>query len=38
VIGDSAHAASINLHAAAGFVRVGTLRSSASSSVAGWTA
>jgi len=27
VIGDSAHAASINLHAAAGFVRVGTLRS-----------
>lgn len=27
VIGDSAHAASINLHAAAGFLRVGTLRS-----------
>ena len=27
VIGDSAHAASINLHAACGFVRVGTLRS-----------
>jgi L-amino acid N-acyltransferase YncA len=27
VIGDSAHAASINLHASAGFVRVGTLRS-----------
>jgi len=27
VFGDSAHAASINLHAAAGFVRVGTLRS-----------
>jgi phosphinothricin acetyltransferase len=27
VIGDSAHAASINLHGAAGFVRVGTLRS-----------
>lgn len=27
VIGDSAHAASIKLHAAAGFVRVGTLRS-----------
>lgn len=27
VIGDSAHAASISLHAAAGFVRVGTLRS-----------
>lgn len=26
-IGDSAHAASINLHAAAGFLRVGTLRS-----------
>jgi len=28
VIGDSAHAASIKLHAAAGFLRVGTLRSS----------
>lgn len=27
VIGDSAHAASIGLHAAAGFLRVGTLRS-----------
>lgn len=27
VIGDSAHVASINLHAAAGFLRVGTLRS-----------
>ena len=27
VIGDSAHAASINLHGSAGFVRVGTLRS-----------
>ncbi len=27
VIGDSAHAPSINLHAAAGFLRVGTLRS-----------
>jgi len=27
VIGDSAHAASINLHASAGFLRVGTLRS-----------
>ena len=27
VIGDSAHAASVNLHAAAGFLRVGTLRS-----------
>ena len=27
VIGDRAHAASINLHASAGFVRVGTLRS-----------
>lgn len=27
VIGDSAHAASVNLHASAGFVRVGTLRS-----------
>jgi L-amino acid N-acyltransferase YncA len=27
VIGDSAHSASINLHAAAGFLRVGTLRS-----------
>jgi phosphinothricin acetyltransferase len=27
VIGDSRHAASINLHAACGFVRVGTLRS-----------
>ena len=27
VIGDSAHAASINLHAACGFLRVGTLRS-----------
>jgi phosphinothricin acetyltransferase len=27
VIGDSAHAASINLHAALGFLRVGTLRS-----------
>ena len=27
VIGDSAHAASIHLHAAAGFLRVGTLRS-----------
>jgi phosphinothricin acetyltransferase len=27
VIGDSAHAASINLHASQGFVRVGTLRS-----------
>ena len=27
VIGDSANAASINLHAAAGFLRVGTLRS-----------
>lgn len=27
VIGDSAHAASINLHASCGFVRVGTLRS-----------
>lgn len=27
VIGDSAHAASINLHAASGFLRVGTLRS-----------
>lgn len=27
VIGDSAHAASINLHAAFGFLRVGTLRS-----------
>lgn len=27
VIGDSAHAASINLHAAHGFLRVGTLRS-----------
>src|SRR6266852_4767789 len=27
VIGDSAHAASINLHASFGFLRVGTLRS-----------
>jgi phosphinothricin acetyltransferase len=27
VIGDSAHAASINLHASCGFLRVGTLRS-----------
>jgi L-amino acid N-acyltransferase YncA len=27
VIGDSAHVASINLHAACGFLRVGTLRS-----------
>jgi phosphinothricin acetyltransferase len=27
VIGDSANAASINLHASAGFVRVGTMRS-----------